>query len=180
MKERALGRFARVRHFKARAGLDSDSAKHRFCARGQNRSGASLPGAENAPADFAQSGRFCRANPANSSTLIQRRIKIIPDFRGFLWFTATQIKVNKGKCTHCLQQRQWWQFEISRAAHSARRPAASAGPPPLRAHSAQEGEVPVAGSAPLGARRQRKAEGYKRKKGRLAAALFPYGLAGPV
>jgi hypothetical protein len=70
--EQCSGRFAHPRHFKHRAGTDSDSIKHRFCAGAENWSRRNFPCGEIARQELPQQGIFCRVQSANTSTFHKR------------------------------------------------------------------------------------------------------------
>jgi hypothetical protein len=59
-----FGRFARVSHFKHRAGTDSDSLKHRFSGEGENCAGLNFPRQEWGRQILPGVGNFCRVKPA--------------------------------------------------------------------------------------------------------------------
>jgi len=56
--EHCSGPFARMRHFKRRAGIDSDSLKHRFGARAERGFRQGLPGGSYGCAEIAGRRQF--------------------------------------------------------------------------------------------------------------------------
>jgi hypothetical protein len=98
-----IGRFARRRHFKHRAGLRKGLVKHRFSSASENHARREMPQARAQSAKIAGCGKSCRVNPAKASTFRKNAHEKIAQLLAKFWFTPAQAKVNKDEETRLAQ-----------------------------------------------------------------------------